>query len=164
VVACKAHNLEVGGSSPSPATKIKPMNISKALKHKKKLIKKSIEIFTRIRSNNTYDKGTLPAYDSRKLFEEWTALNTEIIDLKTKIHLANAPVYHKIFEMSELKGMVSYIKSIPTDSGIKRYLDETTETVAVIGTVEKDNMVAELEEKIDAIQDELEAFNSITQI
>jgi hypothetical protein len=96
-------------------------------------------------------------------------LSNELIVLKTQIHKANVPVYDKIFELSELKNQVKYLKTLNCTSGkvsTSRWGSETEPVVkhAEINVVERDKMVKSLESRIESLQDELDQWNHNTQI
>ena len=86
------------------------MNITKSLKLKKKLIKQADVAYDRFSKYNSVDITAETPYDAMTAYQEWIDLTNQLIDLKTKIHLANAPVYGKIFRMSELKSLISKLK------------------------------------------------------
>ena len=84
--------------------------------------------------------------------------------MKTKIHLANAPVYGKIFRMSELKSLISKLKRVSTTSGKVRGYGEEVVMIASMTSVQRDELIKQLETEIDTLQDELEAHNALTKI
>ena len=94
---------------------------------------------------------------------------SDLIELKTKIHQANSPVYGKIFRMSELKSIVSKIKLMdctegtPNDRYSRRPENPPTMT-SEISIVDRDGIVKGLETEIEVIQDELDTHNALTQI
>lgn len=144
------------------------MNVTKALKHKKKLLKQINESWNRFNKYNSHDEGETTPYNAKEEFVNWLALNNALIGLKTKIHLANAPVYNKIFRMSELKSMITTLKRANTTEGIRsdysrgEYVDK--KMVAEVGLLEVDNLIKAYEDEIEKIQEELEYHNSITNI
>jgi len=144
------------------------MNLTKALKLKKKLIKQAGEAYTRFRMYNSHEVGMEPPYSAEVAYTEWFNLTNELIELKAKIHQANVPIAHKIFSLGELKSMVKQIKGLDTDSGKVRKrgygIDEVTEYKAYIDTVRRDSLVTELEEKIETLQEEIESHNALTKI
>ena len=84
--------------------------------------------------------------------------------------MANAPVYGKIFRMSELKSQLSNLK--PLDCLEGKYSDRygrmsgdapIIKTVQ-IGILERDQMISSIEEEIEKLQEELDEHNAITSI
>lgn len=145
------------------------MNLTKALKHKKKLVKQVDEAFIRFQKYNSQPKENVDkGYDPLMAYENWIKLTNQLIELKTKIHNANAPIVSKIFRLGELKNLVSRLRNVDTRSGLvreNRYSDnEPVEYVACIDLFAKDNQIELWEQEIETIQEEIEAFNAITKI
>jgi hypothetical protein len=143
------------------------MNLTKALKHKKKLVKQADEMFVRFSKYNSQPVGFV-GYDPAVAYESWLSLTNELVDLKTKIHIANEPIAHKIFRLGELKNLISRLRNVETKSGSfkeYRYSDaEPVEYVAFLSLFEKDEQIAAWEAELETIQEEIEAFNAITKI
>ena len=141
------------------------MNLTKALKHKKKLVKQIDEMYIRFSKFNSTVKGST-GYAPSVAYDEWVRLTNELIDLKTKIHIANAGIASKIFKLGELKNMAAKLRNVSTQEGtIKdRYADTTSEYVAYMNLFAKDARVKELEEQIETLQEEIEAYNALTMI
>ena len=140
------------------------MNITKALKLKKKLIRQADAAYNRFSKYNSVDVTAETPYDALAAYQEWINFTNQIIDLKTKIHLANAPVYGKIFRMSELKSLISQLKRVSTTSGKVRGYGEEVVMVAAMTLITRDQLVSQFETEIDTLQDELEAHNALTKI
>ena len=145
------------------------MNLTKTLKHKKKLVKQADEAFTRFQRYNSQNKESVDrGYDPEAAYRKWIALTQELITLKTKIHNANAPIANKIFRLGELKNLVSRLRGLDTKSGLvkeSRHSDAApVEYVAYMDLFTKDNQIFNWEQEIESIQEEIEAFNAITKI
>jgi hypothetical protein len=144
------------------------MNIKQALKRKNKLVGLIQEELNKAHLYNVVDEGNPRPYSSTEAITKWMQLTDELVVLKTKIHNANRPVYHKIFELSELKNQVKGLKSLNCSSGkvaSSRWVsEEPTVKHAEINTVERDKMVKGLELRIETIQDELDQWNHNTLI
>lgn len=141
------------------------MNLTKALKHKKKLVKQIDEMFIRFSKFNSVEKGSI-GYDPEQAYTQWVELTNTLIDLKTKIHIANVGIADKIFKLGELKNMASKIRNVSTQEGTvkDRYTDVTSEYVTHMNLFAKDIRVKELEEQIETLQEEIEAYNALTMI
>ena len=142
------------------------MNLTKALKHKKKLVKQIDEMYIRFSKFNSTVKGSI-GYAPEVAYSEWIKLTNELIDLKTKIHIANAGIADKIFRLGELKNMASKLRGIDTKEGSHRdrYGDgDAIEYIAYMSLFAKDTRVKELEEQIETLQEEIEAYNALTMI
>ena len=145
------------------------MNLTKALKHKKKLVKQADEMYMRFQRYNSQNKENVDkGYDPETAYRKWIALTQELITLKTKIHNANAPIASKIFRLGELKNLVSRLRNVDTKVGLvreSRYSDsEPVEYVAYMDLFTKDIRITEWEQEIETIQEEIEAFNALTKI
>lgn len=142
------------------------MTIKQALKYKNKLVKKIGEAFKKVYAYNTITVGQTRPYDVVDAMGEYFKLSQELVDLKTKIHKANQPVYDKIFLLSELKSQASKLDVLDCSEGevSDRYHDKTQVKNSIISIVERDKIIANLEEQIESIQEELDTHNSTTHI
>ena len=146
------------------------MNIKQALKRKNVLVDQIKQEFTRLNQYNSIESGNPRPYAPADSLKNYLDLTNELIELKTEIHTANQPIYDKIFRLSEYKSVVKYLKALNCAEGKTSnrggWMDKTEPTVmeSVIGIVERDTMVADFEQKINTIQDELDYFNQVTVI
>ena len=143
------------------------MKVKQALKYKKKLATKMNQEFVRVNMYNSVEEGTTRVYDVKEAMQNWLRMGEELVELKTKIHLANAPVYGKIFRMSELKSQLSNLRQLDCVDGkhFDRYgRGEAVVKTAKISVLEKDQMVLEIEEEIERLQEELDEHNATTSI
>jgi hypothetical protein len=145
------------------------MNIKKALKEKNRLVKEIQDLQVRVATYNSIEVGNKRPYSVRESLEKLNSLSNELVELKTKIHLANAPIYKHIFRLSELKSMITRIKNLDCNEGIVNdYYTRNRETPLVkeveISIVERDEMVKHMEGQIEEIQDILDNHNQITEI
>jgi len=116
---------------------------------------------------NSVEEGTTRVYDVKESMQNWLKMIDELVELKTKIHLANVPVYGKIFRMSELKSQLSNLKQLDCVDGkhFDRYgRGEAVVKTAKISVLEKDQMVLKIEEEIERLQEELDEHNATTSI
>ncbi len=144
------------------------MNIKQALKEKNKLAKKVTDLMDRTNRNNSMDEGAVRSYDPKESLEQALQMVDDLVNLKTKMHMANAEVYDKIFRMSEYKSLVKYLKTLNCSQGTivtSRYGDSTArQMTTVITEVERDKFVEKLENMIDTLQTELDTHNATTHI
>lgn len=151
------------------------MNLAKALKEKNKKAKQISKLIQKVLNNNVYSEGEQPAYDSKILLEEVRKAIAEFVEFKTKLFNATAPIRSKIFEMGELRSLMSNLNSLQTGKSAYNHLygmrrrgaaGEETEVknVVAIGEKEKDELLLELEGKIEKLQDEIDVFNATTQL
>jgi hypothetical protein len=145
------------------------MNIKQALKQKNKLVQELNQLIQRMVINNTVIEGNLRPYSSKETLSQAYKKIEEINVLKTQIHRANAPVYDKIFLMSELKSLVKHIKMMDCTNGFdsdyyNHRNDSSITKNSEISVVERDNEIKFLELRIEQLQDELDEHNFTTQI
>ena len=92
----------------------------------------------------------------------------ELAKLKTKIHIANTPVLEDIFLMSELKSMAQSLKKMDCTEGKSnrdRYrLESESVKTSEISLVKRNEVIKEMEARIEEIQDRLDVFNATTEI
>ena len=142
------------------------MNVSQALKQKNKLVielKKQYQIAQKF---NSQEEGNIRRYSVQSALDKAAELTLELTALKTKIHLANAPVYDKIFRMAELKNRIKELRKIPTEEGKTeaRYSSVVSVKEVEVNIAQLDEMVQTLEARIEEIQAELDIHNATTQI
>jgi hypothetical protein len=122
----------------------------------------------RTNRNNSMDEGAVRSYDPKESLEQALQMVDDLVNLKTKMHMANAEVYDKIFRMSEYKSLVKYLKTLNCSQGTivtSRYGDSTArQMTTVITEVERDALVEKYETLIDTIQTELDMHNATTHI
>jgi hypothetical protein len=144
------------------------MNLTKALKHKKKLVKQADELYSRFSSYNSIEVGTSPPYTPEESFKGWLKKIDELVSLKAKIHQANVPIAEKIFRLGEIKNIITRMRSIDTKEGkvYNRYIDNANsiEYIAYVNLVSKDLHIKTYEEELERLQEEIETFNAITKI
>ena len=145
------------------------MNIKQALKKKNQLVKEILDLHTRLATYNSIEVGNVRPYSAKECLEQINEKSNELVELKTKIHTANAPVYKFIFRLSELKSMITRIKNLDCNEGIVQdYYSRNRETPTVkvteISIVERDEIVKHMENQIEEIQDILDNHNQITNI
>jgi hypothetical protein len=146
--------------------KIKVMNVSQALKQKNKLIVELKKQYQIAQKFNSQEEGNIRRYSVQNALDKAVELTMELTNLKTKIHLANAPVYDKIFRMAELKNRIKELRKIPTEEGKTeaRFSSVVSVKEVEINVAQLDEMVQTLEARIEEIQAELDVHNATTQI
>ncbi len=142
------------------------MTIAQALKLKNKKVALLHTLWDRLNKNNSVLEGNRRSYDPVELL---TQIETEIealVDLKTRIHNASAPVRREIFLMSELKNKALKLKFLNTSEGPVRdkYDGTVTRRFATLPTEQIDLLTEATQQEIESLQDVLDKFNFSTQI
>ena len=145
------------------------MTIKQALKEKNKLTKQISSLVTRIQKYNSMEEGSVRTYDPKDDLDKLITTISQLVSLKTQLHLANTKVYGQIFRLSEYKGLVKYLRSIDCTEGktneSRRYGESSTIIkTSVINQIEMDNLITYYEGEIEKIQEELDVHNATTHI
>jgi hypothetical protein len=141
------------------------MNLKQALKRKNRLVGLIAEEYIKVSQYNSVDDVNQRPYSVKEALQNWLKLTDELIELKSKIQIANNKVNDKIFRLAELKTQAKQLKKLDCTSGLyySKWSDDKVVTkVAEIEVVERDNMVKEMEAQIEKIQDELDEWNHQT--
>lgn len=142
------------------------MTVKQALKEKNKLVVEIKSLHEIARNHNSIEEGNPRRYSVRESLEKASELTQKLVELKAKIHRANAPVYEKIFLMAELKMRAKQIKAMSCDEGkvTERYGSVASVKSAEINIAERDSIIKLIELDIEKIQDELDVHNATTHI
>jgi len=147
------------------------VTLARALKLKNRLTGQVLKLGQRAIAHNSFVKNTKSAYDTRVVFQEFCLTQSNLVEVKTKIQLANAPIQEKIIEIGELRSHIALLQGMNVTEGpqfVNRWEDDGTEKtrdyVAAIGKEERDLTVAELEAEIDSLQDAIDVHNGTTKI
>ena len=142
------------------------MNVKQALKVKNKLVTDLKTQFEILKKYNSIEEGNPRRYSMKDTLDKITNLSNELVELKARIHTANQLVYHQIFALAELKGIVKELKKVPTDEGkqTERYGSVQSIKEVELNIVDIEKIVADLQIKIEEYQNELDIHNSNTQI
>ena len=145
------------------------MNVKRALKEKNRLVKEIQELYARLSQYNSVEVGNVRPYSPKDMLEQINQKSNELVELKTKIHKANTPVYDKIFRLSELKSTIARLKSLDCTEGVSNdYYSRNRENppvkTAEVSVVDRDEMVKFMEGQIEDLQDILDNHNQNTEI
>jgi len=143
-------------------------NIKNCLKMKNRIIGRMQTEFSKAsRYNSISEKNRRPysVFESLKNYED---LAMELVELKTKLHEANVKggMLKKIFLLGELKNQADKLQNLDCSEGLVTNRYESTETMKTAEmTVEvRDALVMVLQDRIVAIEEELDRFNHETVI
>lgn len=146
------------------------MKLAKALKLKNKLAGEVQHLKDLLKKQNVRSKKQEFDYDNAEVFADLRSKVDELVRVKTAIAQANAAIYERIFRAAELKGLVATLNALDTRTGVHleggNYVERPMEVeyMAQLSQVEVDRLVAEFEEEIDSVQDELDEFNFANEI
>ena len=142
------------------------MNVKQALKAKNKLVTDLKAQYEILKKFNSIEEGNPRRYSMADTLVKIDELSEQLVDLKSKIHRANQPVYNQIFQLAELKGLVKELKKVPTDEGkqVERYGSVASVKEVELTIVDIQQNVDVLQTKIEDLQNELDIHNANTQI
>ena len=144
------------------------MTIKQALKEKNKLVKNIAENTKLMQQFNSVEVGNQRPYSTSLLYEKIQEDSRELASLKSKIHIANAPVMEDIFWMSEMKSIIAALKKMDCTEGKSnrdRYrMESEVVLTSEISLVKRNDVIKTMELKIEIIQDKLDTFNATTEI
>lgn len=142
------------------------MKVKQALKEKNKLATEIKSLYDIARNHNSIEVGNPRRYSVKESLERAKELTKQLVELKAKIHKANAPVYDKIFMMAELKMSAKYIKLMGCEEGkvSERYGSTVSVKEVEIDILQRDTMVKSIELEIEKLQEELDYHNATTDI
>jgi len=94
------------------------MNLKQALKRKNRLVGLIAEEYIKVSQYNSVDDVNQRPYSVKEALQNWLKLTDELIELKSKIQIANNKVNDKIFRLAELKTQVKQLKKLDCTSGL----------------------------------------------
>jgi len=143
-------------------------NIKNCLKMKNRILGMMDTEFTKAsRYNSISEKNRRPysVFESLKNYED---LAEKLVNLKTKLHEANVKggMLGKIFLLAELKTQANKLQNLDCSEGAVTSRYDSTEILKTAElTVEvRDAIIMSLQDRIDAIEEELDRFNHDTVV
>jgi hypothetical protein len=140
------------------------MNIRKALQEKNKLTGKINQLYQRLRENNITEDGQSLPYNSREVMAEIQQCTAQLISLKVKIQIANTPILSDIYELAELKNLITRLRYLDCQDSRRISSGIITYHTATIKAQERDQMILALETQVEAIQERIDSFNFRTEL
>ena len=142
------------------------MNVKQALKQKNKLVTELKAQYQILQKFNSIEEGNPRRYIMVDVLDKIESLSNELVELKARIHKVNQPVYNQIFLLAELKGRIKELKKVPTDEGkqTERYGSVQSIKEVQLNIVDIENVVGELQDRIEELQNELDIHNANTNI
>ena len=146
------------------------MNLAQALKQKNRLAGELVRQQQILQRENARRSDSMSTVDRSEVFEKILSLSDQLGELKGKITQANVNIYPALERMAELKSRISFVQSLPKREGeeitsVGYNQEKLTYKWDSFITQEKcDEMVAELQEQINDLQDEVDTYNATTEI
>lgn len=139
------------------------INLAKALRVKNSLVGKLETTKRLVINNNSYNIVNPPRFKVTEEIQKVKQLTENLIELKTKISVANKEIAEALHTIEELKSTISFYGSINTKEG--KFNDSYGESDKIqefaVTFNERDVLFTmdDLQKKIELIQDEINKFN-----
>lgn len=155
------------------------MNIAQALKTKNRIIGEMNKLLSFVEKHNVSSKkagserptqsGGATPEAVREAFFNYLEMGKKLVGIKSSIQTASAPIAGKLVEMAETKSLLIKIQGLPVREAVTLeggYGKEAYEVEysSVITEKEQIALGEELQNKINDLQDEIDAFNATTQV
>jgi hypothetical protein len=144
------------------------MKITKALKQKNKLVKEIQSLKSKISQYVCVEEGNESPYNVHTLAAELNQRKKELIDLKVSIQTKNVNILEKMYTLSELKDTLTWMKGLPVgDTTGREYRNGEYMMIkrhSAFNVKETDEVLNKIQTQIELIQDELDEYNSTTDI
>lgn len=146
------------------------MNLAQALKQKNRLAGELVRQNQILQRENTRRSDNVSKVDRAAVWAEIQRISNELGQLKGRIAAANIGIYTNLERMAEIKSRISFINSLPKRDGeeitlVGRDQEKMVYTWDSFISQEKaDAIVAELQQQINSLQDEVDAYNATTQV
>jgi len=142
------------------------MKLAKALKVKNKVAGEVAQLRDLLSKQNVRSTKQTFDYDNSQVLANLRSKMDELVKVKAAIGAANAEIYEKIFRLAELKGLVKTLTDLDTKQGVFVERGDygsspavEVEYAAQLKKVDVDKLVAEIQNEIQSLQDELDEFN-----
>lgn len=146
------------------------MNLAQALKHKNRLAGEIVRQQQILHRENARRNDSVSTVDRGQVLANILKLSNELGTLKAKIATANIGIYPLLERMAEYKSLIAFYQGLPKQEGqdvqfVGRDQEKLTYTwESHINQTRCDELIAKLQEDINAWQDEVDAYNATTTI
>lgn len=144
------------------------MKLYKALKLRKNLVGEITKLKQQIKEKNSYLEGSKNGekFNVDEAYELLLSKIEELTGLKFVINEANREIQAKIYLLGEYKALIAFWNEVSVVEGsqVMGYSDKIQNYVVQIDEVGRNEIVADFQKRVDAIQEELDEYNFITEI
>lgn len=145
------------------------ITLARALKEKNRLAGEIARIWSVIARENSKREDIERIVDVAEMYKKVRLYTEKLIELKTKIGIANAENLQRIYRMEECKGELSRLQKISTDetplfqmvtdSTYKEYKRTVVFTASQVWEWQQ-----QLQDECNRLQDEMDAFNASAKV
>lgn len=141
----------------------KNMTVAQGLKEIVRLNEKLVKLRGQVERYNCVEVGTRRPLSVSDCYAKAEALERGLIAVKGAVTAANGPVARQLAEMLLLRGKIQFVNhlktEVPTSYGQR---SDNLDVVVTFKDVER--IDAELTDRLNALQDEVDEFNNSTRI
>ena len=145
-------------------------SLAMALKQKNRLAGELVRQQQILQRENARRSDSVSTVDRDGVYRKILDLSDQLGELKGKITQANVNIYPALERMAELKGRIAFIQGLQKREGEEVvFVGRDQEQVkyqwdSFINQEKCDETVAELQEQINDLQDEVDAYNATTEV
>jgi len=144
------------------------MKLYKALKEKKNLIGDIANLKKQLKEKNSYLEGSKNGenFDAQTAYDELLSTIDELTGLKFVINEANREIQAKIYVLGEYKALIAFWNEVSVVEGaqLAGYADKVQNYNVKFDEIQRDKIVAAFQIKVDALQDEIDQYNFVTEV
>jgi hypothetical protein len=144
------------------------MKLYKALKLRKNLVGEITKLKQQIKDKNSYLEGSKNGekFNVEKNYELLLSKIDELTGLKFVINEANREIQPRIYVLGEYKALIAFWNEVSVNEGsqVIGYSDKIQNYIVQVDEEKRNNLVKEFQKRVDAIQEELDEYNFITEI
>ena len=146
------------------------MNLAQALKQKNRLAGELVRQQQILQRENARRSDSTSTVDCDIVYQKVIGISEELGEIKGRITQANVNIYPALERMAELKSRITFTQGLPKREGEEIVpLHGDREPLKYVWhsfiTQEKcDELVAEIQEQINDLQDEVDAYNATTEV
>jgi hypothetical protein len=143
------------------------VRLRKALQIKNRLAGEVAQLSKLIAQHNSHQDGS-SRFDVAKLISDRESVVRKLVSVKTELAKANTAIYEKIALIAEYKAEIQMYRSLNTNEGTASagygVEAKVIRVVATVNAAMVEDKVREITLKIEKLQDEIDYFNSTTEI
>jgi hypothetical protein len=148
----------------------KNISIAKGLKVKNRIIGEINRLKQIAARENSRRSDSVSKIEVNEIFLDLTTEQSKLIEVKSQLAKASAPIAHLLAEISEKKDMIKWVGGLDTREGVETvrvYGAAPNEVknliwLAHVNQARQDAWVKEIQTRIDELQDEIDRYNAQT--
>lgn len=145
------------------------ISLSKALKIKNRIAGEISKMEGLLQANNSRREDHITSLDSSEIYEKWKQEKDKLVLIKTRIANASSLIQTYLVQLAEAKASIKFYQNLfineqaslePVGTGSFR----TVQYVNLISFKDREERIAELNQKIADLQDSIDEYNASSKI